>query len=287
MNSLLNDHLLNRVVKPALVKLFVRVAPRSLDVMLFNPYEERSLESFSLPVDSRVDDSREYLRSLENLIYRHPKLIEYEWSSVEILYDAGRFALVPVELPEPEKAFKLTYGPASAGCSLVTHRDELTGVTIVAEISDGLLSFLRRTLVNAPIMPAIVTTARYCAARSVGSSPVMTVNYSAEGSMQIVTTSGGRLLQATRFDVANPDDAAYYALATAKALPEMPDEISVTGTSTRRNDLMTILRRFHNYVMPLVFPSEMHRAGAEVGEIEFDLMIMPLCTSQSKTQSPK
>lgn len=286
MNQLLNDYISNLLPHPELVKLFVRLSPKATHIMLFNPFEEQSLAHFTLNNESDSSgDSRQYLKSLEKSIYNHPGLIEKQWSSITILIDYTRFALFPAELPNPYQLFQATYGDASPGSALLVSKFASPEVNVVCEIDSALLNFLRRTFVNADILPAIMPMATYCVSKCNTAAPVITTNFSALGSVEIITAAGGRLLQASRFEAATPDDAAFFTLSASSVLSEAPGEIYITGTSPQRNELMATLRRFHGYVMPLIFPAEMHRAGAEVGTIEFDLLISPLISPQPSNPS--
>jgi hypothetical protein len=44
-----------------------------------------------------------------------------------------------------------------------------------------------------------------------------------------------------------------------------------------REAIMPELRRYINYVMPVIFPSAMFRAGREAMNAPFELIVLPLC----------
>ncbi|MDE6135730.1 MAG: DUF3822 family protein, partial [Muribaculaceae bacterium] len=74
-------------------------------------------------------------------------------------------------------------------------------------------------------------------------------------------------------------DAVYYILASAKAcgLAFDSDEILICGDAAMRDAVMPTLRRYFNYVMPVIFPSAAFRAGREALKAPFPLIILPLC----------
>jgi hypothetical protein len=51
----------------------------------------------------------------------------------------------------------------------------------------------------------------------------------------------------------------------------------VCGDVALREQIMPELRRFVNYVMPVIFPSTMFRAGKEALNAPFELILLPLC----------
>ena len=55
------------------------------------------------------------------------------------------------------------------------------------------------------------------------------------------------------------------------------DELFITGSTTTRETITPILRKHLSFVMPVIFPSEMFKAGKEAMKAPFDLIVIPLC----------
>ena len=85
-------------------------------------------------------------------------------------------------------------------------------------------------------------------------------------------------MMANTFDAPEASDAAYFIVAVRKML-NLPDdaETMLAGSAKLREQVSPILRQFPAQVMPVIFPSEMFRAGKESLSSPFDLIILPLC----------
>ena len=74
-------------------------------------------------------------------------------------------------------------------------------------------------------------------------------------------------------------DAVYYIMATRTALDieQTSGELFISGDPQLRNAVTPILREYLGYVMPMVLPAQVIRAGAPAMEAPFDLTLLMLC----------
>lgn len=79
--------------------------------------------------------------------------------------------------------------------------------------------------------------------------------------------------------IASADDALYYLMAALHTCDLSPAdvEIMLCGDNALRQKLTPMLRKFVGYVMPVVIPSAIFRAGKDALEAPFPLMLIPLC----------
>lgn len=77
----------------------------------------------------------------------------------------------------------------------------------------------------------------------------------------------------------DPMDAVYYILACRKMLNLDPgsDEMLIAGDNSVREAITPTLREYLAYVMPVIFPSSMFKAGKDALNAPFDLIVLPLC----------
>ena len=87
------------------------------------------------------------------------------------------------------------------------------------------------------------------------------------------------LLLANTFRYRDPMDAVYYILACRQSLglDAGSDELFLAGDKGVRETITPTLREYLAYVMPVIFPSAMFKAGKEALNAPFDLIVLPLC----------
>lgn len=256
----------------SLVKLYLRIGERQLECMLYNPYEDHSLIYRKIDLGKPGDEG---VKALENAIYDNPLLLEGDFGEAAIAIDTPRVALIPSQAANAEEVFRLWHDGAESVDAVFTVSPPGIGATLAAAIDRRLWNFVRRTFPSALITHPLATLITYGRAKSAGASPKMFVNLH-DDALETVVTSGSRLFEATRFSASRPNDAAFYLLSIMSLKGQGPEEVYVAGDSQRRRELIESLRRFHPYVMPMIFPSEMHRAGANGERMSFDLAVMPL-----------
>ena len=262
------------VEKPEIARLYLRVSRLRLDVMIYNPIEENSLITGSFALDK---DSASRLKSLENTVYDNPLLLS-DFQKTTILVDAPTSIVVPSQVADRDQRQMLltAYPDLGADFDIVGDTLDGLGATILTAVDLSTLNFLRRTFANAPVTTALAPLARYFRSLLPGGNALkMLVNFR-DDSLDIMATRRDRLSLLNRFDYRTVDDAVYYILACCRLLAPAPEEILLIGDRLSRDKATPILRRFHPTVMPLIFPSEMFRAGDAAMSAPFDLVVAPL-----------
>ena len=84
---------------------------------------------------------------------------------------------------------------------------------------------------------------------------------------------------ANSYEFREPIDAIYYILATRQMLKLNPnsDEMLIAGDNAVREAISPTLREYLAYVMPVIFPAAMFKAGKDALNAPFDLIVLPLC----------
>lgn len=263
------------ITQPSLVRLYLRIGTDRVDVMLYNPYEDNSLVSSVLPLNTNEDDDPGIVTSLENVVYDNPLLLNNEFASATVTIDSRYIALIPDEAGDVDKIFDRIYEGTDMRLSHIVATTGYEGITLVSGIESRLLNFVRRTWVNARICHPLESLITFTRHKAADGSLRMLVDIERDATF-VVTLSSSQLLQANRYDGVTVDDTVYYILSALQTFDRPVDEIIVTGLTDERARLIDMLRRFHPYVMPVIFPSLMHRAGAKGGTIPWDLLIMPI-----------
>lgn len=270
-------------VDTSMVQLNIRLSDSALDLTLYNPLENDSLIHRHADLPSIVGDAGAYLHALENFIYDNPLLLN-DFMAVNILVESDRFTLMPSEVAdEPDVAtrlFRKAHPSTADDAAIVEAQLGVSDIMIVFAMDGPVYSFLYRTFPTLKLTHTIVPFVRYACSRiPAGNAVKAYVNFRSD-SLDIVIADGRQLRLANRFGATEISDMLYYILATVSSVQPQPEEIFLTGDRQVRTSLTSELRRFHPYVMPMVFPSEMFKAGREAMDIPFDLAVLPLCRDE-------
>lgn len=263
------------IANPSLVRLYLRLGPDTIDVMLYNPYEEQSLIHECRSLRPADNDGADTLHALENFIYDNPLLLNAEFHSTHIIVDSPQVRAIPPQAPHAEELLRLSIPELLPDQEIFTEALTTPAITLAWSMPADLLNFLRRTLTNATLSHSLTSLLRYSWSKSSGSQVKAWIDMHPQ-SIDVVVQSQASPAIVSRIGYAHPNDAAFYILSAIEASNRQVDEIYIAGDGEQRREVVDVLRRFHPYVMPMVFPSEMHRAGARVGTIPFDLLILPL-----------
>ena len=100
-----------------------------------------------------------------------------------------------------------------------------------------------------------------------------------QGKVDVIAVNGDGLRFANTFDYRNPMDAVYYIMASRQMLgmDNASDEMFLSGSPSARESVAETLRKYISYVMPVIFPSAIFKAGKEAMKAPFDLVVLPLC----------
>lgn len=147
------------------------------------------------------------------------------------------------------------------------------------KLDSDIAGFIARTFNNPPVCHRLTPLCRYFSFQSRAVNNIkMFVNVSPDA-VDIVAFSNNGLLLANTFRTTTVADALYYCLAVARScgFDQLNDEMMLSGDRAVRDSLTPLLRQYVNYVMPLVFPSDIYRHGKEALAAPFELIILPLC----------
>lgn len=268
MNSVLNSTVIEN---PSLWRLSMMVSHRGLDVWAVREVGEPQAVSVCLGADPAASDRASLI---EEIIYSNPLLLK-QFRKLDIVFDGGFTLVVPAGtsledidavFPDDEKNITLST-PIDSRNSLVFRIDRQT------------YNFFRRTFDYVSPTHSLAVLAKYFAHRSrLGNSGKLYLDLS-EDSMNVLVFNHLGLSMASCFECKDINDAAYYALASAKtvSLDMKNDEIRVAGNPDRRARIMPLLRRFANNVMPAIFPASSVCNESSAQNAPFPLIVLPLC----------
>lgn len=265
------------VPHPQMWRMAMLVAPEGIDVTVMSVVEDNTLiyKHITLP-----DDPGSRLRAIEDAVYENPLLLS-DFGKTDILISTRRYMVMPAEIAETEARDRVLaqFWPDISTCAVFTD----TGLVlpgnldaIVFVLGSDEASFLQRTFPTARISHAITPMVRYFARSSrLGCSGKMYVCLRRDEIDMIAYTTGGLLMAVTK-SVSTTDDALYYIMAALQSSKLNPAEVEIMlcGDNDMRQQLTPLLRRFAGYVMPVVFPSEMFRAGKDAMIAPFALMLV-------------
>ncbi|MCC8038759.1 MAG: DUF3822 family protein [Bacteroidales bacterium] len=262
---------------PRMWRLYLRVGPSDLHVMLYNIATDNMLIHRQLPLNT----AEGLVKGLEQAVYDNPALLG-DFSRVEAVVETNRFTLIPNEITDDETRRRIydTVCPSGDNAEEVVYND-LPGLDcVLAWGADAeLIHFLRRTFNNPRLHCHLAPLCRYFHDKSrIGNSGKMYAHLR-QGAVDIMSFGRDTVRIANTYPIHDTMDAAYYIIAARKALDLNPqtDELLLAGDARERERLMPVLREYLAYVMPAIFPSLMYKAGKEALDTPFDLIVLPLC----------
>ena len=89
------------------------------------------------------------------------------------------------------------------------------------------------------------------------------------------------LLMTNTFHYREVDEAAFYMLNAWQnwGLDVRNDELQLSGDKSLRDSLTPQLRKYINYVMPIIFPVSAMKIGQDAIKAPFDLILLSQCVS--------
>lgn len=264
------------VTEPAYCRLDLRIGLSGLDVMIYNPLEDNSLllRHISLPADDA-----EKLKCIETFIYDNPLLLG-DFKTTTAITESDRFMTVPSPVAEACDHLSLLREANSdidSRAAVTEDRLEAFDASILTPLEPATANFLRRTFPNIRLHNALYTFTRYCHSNLTKGNTVKVFINLRDKSLDIAVMSSNTLYLLNRFGYRDINDAVFYILNCTEDISDEISEILIAGDPRQRDILMPMLRKFRPYVMPMIFPSAMFRAGADAMKSPFDLIILPLC----------
>lgn len=256
--------------------LILRVGESSVKFILFNEEEDNSLVCRELPIDNSSGD---YLKSLENCIYDNPVLIQ-DFKKITVSVDSSHFVVLPIELSREETVqdvleymFVCDDGDYNVN-ELITNKSSIAYL-----IPRGVLAFLQRTF-NMPkvvhhLTPLCVYSAEKC--HKSGISRMFVHLY--DNRMDMCIFCKDDLVMTNTFHYREADEATFYMLNAWQnwGLDVRNDELQLSGDKSLRDSLTPQLRKYINYVMPIIFPVSAMKIGQDAIKAPFDLILLSQC----------
>lgn len=264
------------ISNPRLWRLALRIDATTLHVVLFCSVEDNSLIYREIPLDVTASSLQ---KAIEEAIYDNPLLLS-DFARVDCVVETDKFTLIPSEIDDAdlkERIFKETFTTFDG--TIIENNLNGLKTNILMGIDEDLVNFLRRTFNNPSILHHLTPLCTYFHRKSrLGNSGKMYA-YLKKDSLDIITFGKDSLLLANTFSFSQPVDAIYYILACREMLhlDAGSDEMLIAGDNTLREAITPTLREYLAYVMPVIFPSAMFKAGKESLNAPFDLIVLPLC----------
>jgi hypothetical protein len=238
--------------------------------------EDNSLIWHRIKLDPAAESP---VKALEDAIYQNPMLL-VDFSAIDILIDSKRRMVFPADQADPDninRVFAELYPELKF--EIVTSTVYTDGTVVAIADDEERIKFLRRTFNNPRIADRIAPLCQYFGIKNrLGNAGKFHVHLS-QNSIDIIAFGTEGLLMANTFESDNVNDDLYYILAAARALSfdNSNDQMLLSGDTARREELIPLLRQYVGYVMPVIFPSAMFKAGKDSLSAPFELITIPLC----------
>lgn len=278
--------------RPRLWRLALMLDENMLDAVIYSTVEDSSLRHLRIELPQTAPSLE---KALEEAVYSHPFLLA-DYGRVDFMVRTERFTLVPAEVASDadalEAACTLAALTAAAGpadeCARTLHADPPTasgGPCVVWALDENVDRFVARTFRNPALQHHLTPMLRYFTTKAAaGNTSKVYIHLHRRSNTARVADimafgANGRPTSVTSIATENVEDVAYQAMAAARAagFDCDSDQFMLCGDSSLRDELTRSLRRFAAYVMPVIFPSAVFRAGGEAIGAPFPLVILPLC----------
>ncbi len=264
------------VPHPRHSRLALRLCNDYIDVVVISCVEDNSLIWHRIKLDPAAESP---VKALEDAIYQNPMLL-VDFSAIDILIDSKRRMVFPADQADPDninRVFAELYPELKF--EIVTSTVYTDGTVVAIADDEERIKFLRRTFNNPRIADRIAPLCQYFGIKNrLGNAGKFHVHLS-QNSIDIIAFGTEGLLMANTFESDNVNDDLYYILAAARALSfdNSNDQMLLSGDTARREELIPLLRQYVGYVMPVIFPSAMFKAGKDSLSAPFELITIPLC----------
>lgn len=270
------------VPRPGAARLCMLVGPDTLDVAAFNPLEEGSLITASIPLQTPGT------KGFEGAVYDNPLLLA-DFGRTEILLDTRRYLITQGGTPAAHAATALAELYPKQALTVLADEAPAAQATVNHATEPELTGFISRTFPTATVRHRLHPLLEYFSLRSRFGNSGRIHLHLRPGVTDILAFNGSRLLAANTFDTPTPADAVYYTLGVAQSLAANPacDRIMLSGNAganpaeqpsapSWRQTLLEHLRRQGFTVMPSLFPSQVLRLGAQAVTAPLELITLSL-----------
>ena len=257
-------------------RLGLRICDNAIDVVITSRIEDNSLIWHRIDLDAAATSP---FKALEDAVYRNPLLLA-DFGAIDVLIDTKRRLVVPADKANADNIdamFAQLY-PDKNLETIATQIDK-TGTVIAFADDAERVNFIRRTFNNPHICDRIVPLCRYFGIKNrLGNAGKFHVHLSAN-TIDIIAYGADGLHMANTFESDNTNDDLYFVMSAAHflAFDNNSDQMLLSGDAERREALIQLLRLYVSYVMPVIFPSAMFKAGKDSLSAPFELITLPLC----------
>lgn len=264
------------VKDPRVWRMTMRVGRGALHVILYSTVEDNSLIYREISLDPNASTP---LKALEEAVYDNPLLLS-DFDKVYCIVETSVGYPIPSPIDNNEVIEKMiqTTDPEFDG-EIIVNDINCRNARIAMGVEKDMAAFLHRTFFNISIYHHLTPLCRYFLGKhNRGNSRRMYANLR-QGALDLLAFDNGRMLLANTFKFSHINDTVYYILATQQSLGIDPanNEIMLAGDTVLREELTPVLRKYIGYVLPVIFPSSMFRAGKDSMRAPFDLIVLPLC----------
>jgi hypothetical protein len=272
-----NDTLQATLVQhPQHSRLALRVCDTAIDVVVISSIEDNSLQWHRINLDAAAASP---LKALEDAVYANPLLLA-DFGAIDVLVSTKRRLIVPAEAADADNLHSM-FAQLYPGSNLdiITSTIDSNGTVIAIADDAERVNFIRRTFNNPHIADRIAPLCRYFGIKNrLGNAGKFHVHL-ADNTIDIIAYGSEGLLMANTFESTSVTDDLYYVMLAAQALSfdNNNDQMLLSGDADRREALIPLLRKYVSYVMPLIFPSAMFKAGKDSLSAPFELITLPLC----------
>lgn len=272
-----NDSLQASIVQhPQHSRMELLISDNAIDVVVISCIEDNSLIWHRIPLDAAAASP---FKALEDAVYQNPLLLA-DFSSIDVLISTKRRLVIPAAQANTDNINSMfTQLYPDFNFEVITSVIDNAGTTIAIADYAERIGFIRRTFNNPHIAERIVPLCRYFGIKNrLGNAGKFHVHLS-DYAIDLIAFNSDGLIMANTFPSTNVNDDLYYILAAAKHLcfDNSNDQMLLSGNAARREQLIPLLRRHISYVMPLIFPSAMFKAGKDSLSAPFELITLPLC----------
>lgn len=265
------------ISRPELWQLHMRLSSTALDVMLLSPMEHNSLILRHFDLDP---DAASPLAALEEVVYQNPLLLS-DFSKSSCIIDNKECLLIPSEVTDIDdrESLLLAACPDAADMRLLTNGIGARNATMMWAVDAATSAFLERTFFNIDLVHRLTPLCRYFLSSASRANTARIYANMRPEAVDVIVTDRDSLLLANTFASSTPTDILYYILAVYRSLAIDPaaGELLVAGDAAVREEATPLLRDYIGYVMPVIFPSAIFKAGREAMKAPFDLIVHPLC----------
>ena len=272
-NVALNKDLIN---DSRLWRLALRINEKKMHIVLFCSVEDNSLIYREITLDPEAQSTQ---KAIEEAIYDNPLLLS-DFAQIDCVIETNKFTVIPSEIDNndiQEKIFNETF-PSFEGVIIENKLNEVNA-TILMGLDEVLVNFLRRTFNNPKIQHNLAPLCIYFHRKNqVGSAGKMYA-YLHDNKLDLLSFGVDSIKLVNSFVFNDPLDAVYYILACRDMLQldAQNEELLIAGDNDTREAITPTLRKYLAYVMPVIVPSAMFKAGKDAMNAPFDLIVLPLC----------